>query len=187
MNAKLAGFLYFKVLRWRIVPGKDVLPKDKKAIFLYAPHTSIWDTVIGYLYFQYVGGRVSIMIKKEAFKGPFGWFLRKLGGFPIDRSRSQGAMLELIHAFNDSDSFYLCICPEGTRKAVKRWKTGYHTIAMQTGVPVYLSYADFKKKEASYGEPFELTGNAREDTDRIQAEYKKMQLTALHPKGYTTE
>ena len=187
MKAKTAKFLLEKVLGWHMTPGEDRLPEEKRIIFLFAPHTSIWDAVVGYLYFCGIGGRLRVMIKKEAFFWPLGWLLRKCGAFPIDRSNSQSLMVSLIHELRDEQERYLAICPEGTRKAVRRWKTGYHTIALQTGLSVYLSHMDYKKKEVGYGKKFDLTENAREDTNRIQKIYGEMHLTALRPKGYTTE
>lgn len=186
MKPSVNRFILCRILRWKITPGEDSLPVEKKALFLFAPHTSFYDFVVGYLYFRSLGGKLHVMIKKEAFKGLFGKLLRKLGGFPIDRSHSQGTMVQLIHAVEESDSFYLCICPEGTRKAVRRWKSGYHTIATQTGMPVFLAHADFKKREVGYGRIFPLGNDPREDTLRIQAEYAKMHLTACHPEGYVT-
>ena len=51
MKAKTAKFLLEKVLGWHMTPGEDRLPEEKRIIFLFAPHTSIWDAVVGYLYF----------------------------------------------------------------------------------------------------------------------------------------
>lgn len=187
MKAKTAKFLLEKVLGWHMTPGEDKLPEEKRIIFLFAPHTSIWDAVVGYLYFCGIGGRLRVMIKKEAFFWPLGWLLRKCGAFPIDRSNPQSLMVSLIHELRDEQVCYLAICPEGTRKAVRKWKTGYHTIATETGMSVFLSHMDYRKKEVGYGKKFELTGNAREDTNRIQKAYGEMHLTALRPKGYTTE
>ena len=187
MNSRTHRFILTKVLGWHITPGEDSAPKDKKAVFLFAPHTSIWDFVIGYLYCRSIGTRMKIMIKKEAFKGPLGWLLRRLGAFPIDRKNPSKTIIPLIHAIESSDSFYLVICPEGTRKPVHKWKTGYHFIAEHTGLPVYLGHEDFKKKEVGCGQRFELIGDARTDTARIQAAYKSMNLTALHQDSFVTE
>lgn len=187
MNPKIHRFILCNILGWHISPGEDIAPEDKKAIFLFAPHTSIWDFVVGYFFFRSYGERLKVMIKKEAFKGPLGWLLRKLGAFPIDRANPQSTMVHLIHSINESEKFYIVICPEGTRRAVKRWKTGYHTIARETGIPVYLAHADYRKKEVGYGKKVALTDNAREDTNRIQQIYGEMELTALHPKDFVTE
>ena len=67
MNPKIHRFILTKVLRWHITPGEDVIPEEKKGIFLFAPHTSIWDFVLGLFYFRSLDGRLHIMIKKEAF------------------------------------------------------------------------------------------------------------------------
>ena len=187
MSPEFNRFILTKILRWKITPGEDRIPEVKKAVFLFAPHTSIWDFVCGYFYFRALGGHLRIMIKKEAFKGPFGALLRRMGGYPIDRKKPSGALIPLIHEMNSSESFYLAICPEGTRKAVRRWKTGYHTVVKETGAALYLAHVDYARREIGYGKPFTISGNAREDTDRIQALYRDMHLTGLRPSDYTTE
>ena len=184
MSPKFAKFLMFKVFGWRYATPEDACIKDQKAIFLAAPHTSIWDFVIGYMYACSVGVKFRVMIKKEAFFFPAGPLLRALGGFPIDRTNPQAMMMSIMHEMNGAESFYLCLCPEGTRKAVARWKTGYHSIARHTGVPVYAGYYDYKKKIFGHGPVVELTDDARADTDRIQSIYRSRNLTPLHPKGY---
>lgn len=183
MRPKVAGFILHKILGWKSEGG---MVPEKRVVFLAVPHTSIWDCAIGYLYFRELGGRLKIMIKKEAFFWPANWLLRSLGGFPVDRSHSASLMKSLIREMNSSDTFYLAICPEGTRHAVKRWKTGYHTIATETGCPVYLTYFDWKEKRVGIGPRFELTDDARADTDRVQAIYEEMHLHAKFPEGYVT-
>ncbi|MDO5322270.1 MAG: 1-acyl-sn-glycerol-3-phosphate acyltransferase [Bacteroidia bacterium] len=187
MSPKFARFVMFKLFGWRYASDSDSVIPEKKAIFLAAPHTSIWDFVIGYMYARSVGVKFKVMIKKEAFFFPFGLMLRALGGFPIDRSHPQKVLMGVMHEMEKSDTFYLCMCPEGTRKAVRKWKTGYHSIASHTGVPVYAGYYDYKKKIFAHGPSFELTDDARADTDRIQQFYKSLDLTALHPECYTAE
>ena len=176
-----------KLLGWKIAEGEDRMIPEQKAIFLAAPHTSIWDFAVGYLYFSAVGDKARVMIKKDAFFFPLGPVLRALGGFPIDRSHPQKVLMGVMHEMQKEGSFHLCICPEGTRKAVRKWKTGYHSIATQTGAAVYLGHYDYKKKVFGHGPKFELTGDARADTDAIQKIYEEMHLTALHQGGYTTK
>lgn len=187
MSPKFAKFLLTRVLGWTITPGEETTVPEDKAVILAAPHTSIWDFVLGWLYYRSIGGHLKTMIKKEAFVFPLGPFLKAMGGFPIDRSHPQKMVMSVIHAMQAEGTFHLVICPEGTRKAVHKWKTGYHTIAREAGIPVYLSHWDFRTKTVGRGQKVELTGNAREDTERIQKLYGGMNLTALHPDGYTTE
>lgn len=184
MSPKTAKFILTGILGWKYDEG--VVP-EPKAVILGVPHTSIWDFVLGYLYYRAVGGHMRTMIKKEAFFWPLGGWLRKLGAFPMDRQHPQGPLASLIEEMKSAERFTLVICPEGTRKAVHKWKTGYHTIATAVGCPVYLGHFDYKSKTLGRGQAFPLTADARADTDRIQAAYEQMDLTALHPKGYTTK
>ena len=41
----------------------------------------------------------------------------------------------------------LGISPEGTRQKVKKWKTGFYYIALESRVPILLAGLDYKKKE----------------------------------------
>lgn len=189
MSSRFCAFLLKKVMGWTMV-GDSVFP-ERNCIALEAPHTSIWDFVIGYLYYRALGGHLRTMIKKEAFFFPFSLFLRALGGFPIDRSHPQKLIMSIVDEMRNSGEtgkpFHLAMCPEGTRKAVHKWKTGYHSIATAAGVPVYITFIDWKEKRVGVWGKVELTDDARADTDRIQQIYEDMHLTGLHPEGYATK
>lgn len=183
MSPKFCRFLLTKVMGWSTT-DPDIT--EDHVVILGVPHTSIWDFVVGWLYYRSYGKHMKTMIKKEVFVWPVSCMLKRLGGFPVDRSNSASLIVSLIHEMRKSDMFHLVICPEGTRKAVKKWKTGYHTIASQTGCPVYMGYFDWENKRVGIHGRFELQGNAREDTDRLQAEYEKLNLKAKYPEMYTT-
>ena len=184
MGKRLASLL-LKCGGWKSVGG---LIPEKHAIVLEAPHTSIWDFWIGFLYYRALGGRLSVMIKKESFFFPVNLLLRAMGGFPIDRSNPAATIHGIVRKMNESDKpLHLVMCPEGTRKAVHKWKTGYHTIATQANLPVYLSYVDWGHKRVGIWGKAEITADARKDTDRIQQIYAGLELIAKHPEGYTTE
>ena len=187
MSPKFARFIFTKVLGWHYAPGEDKPVAEDKAIILAAPHTAVADFIIGYLFYRSVGGKLRIMIKKEFFFFPLGALLRSMGGFPIDRSKPSGVIMGVVREMQQGGTFHLCICPEGTRKPVRKWKTGYHSIAMHTGAPVYLGHYDFKTKTAGTGPRVVLTGDPRRDTDTIQAMYASMNLPPKHPEGYVTE
>ncbi|MDO5443881.1 MAG: 1-acyl-sn-glycerol-3-phosphate acyltransferase [Bacteroidia bacterium] len=188
MSPGFCRFVLTKVLGWTMDDKFDI--EDKVAVFLGVPHTSIWDFAIGYLYSRANGQKLKVMIKKEAFWGPAGWFLKALGGFPVDRSDATSLMLSLIEEMKQAEEkgekLFLTICPEGTRKPVRKWKTGYHIIARQADCPVYLSYFDWKTKHVGCGEKFELTDNARSDTDRIQKRYEEMGVVGKFPENFIT-
>lgn len=182
MWKKFCGFL-LKSLGWTAV--EPPVPEDK-CVILGVPHTSIWDFAISYLYYTSVGGKAYVMIKKDFFWGPLGWLLKKLGGLPVDRKNATSLVLSVIHEMQSQPVVHLAIAPEGTRKPVKRWKTGFHTIAREVGCPVYLGYFDWKTKRVGRGKKVELTDDARADMQRIQDIYETMHLTGKHPEGYIT-
>lgn len=184
MTPGFCRFVLTKVLGWTIDDKFEV--DDKVAVFLGVPHTSIWDFVIGYFYSRANGRHLRVMIKKESFIWPLSWILRAMGGFPVDRSNSTSLMVSLIDEMKKSDDFFLVVCPEGTRRPVRKWKTGYHVIARQVNCPVYLSYFDWKTKHVGCGERFETTADARADTERIQQHYERSGVVGKHPEMFIT-
>jgi len=182
MWRKFCGWL-LRTMGWTAV---DPVAPDDKCIILGVPHTSFWDFVISYLYYESVGGKPYCMIKGELFWGPLGWLLRKLGGIPVDRKKGSNVALSVIKEMKAKKTVHLALAPEGTRKPVKRWKTGFHTIAREVGCPVYMGYFDWKTKRVSRGHKVELTDDAKADMARIQALYEEMHLVGKHPEKYIT-
>lgn len=184
MSPKFAKFILEKT-GWTLI-GEPA--PERCCIYLEAPHTSIWDFLIGYLYYRAKGHKLRVMIKQEAFFFPVGNLLRALGGFPINRKNPQKTIMSIVHEMESdvTKPFHLAICPEGTRRPVKKWKTGYHTIATQANIPVYITIVDWGHKKTGIVCKAELTGNARADTDRIQQIYEDLKPIALHPKNFVT-
>ena len=181
--AKFCGWL-LKKKGWTTVGGP--VPENK-ALILGVPHTSAKDFIISYLFYtQFDAQKARVMIKKEFFFWPIGPLIRRMGAVPVDRSNAASLVKSLIDQMEKEDVFILAIAPEGTRKPVKKWKTGYHLIAKAVGCPVYMGYFDWGRKRVSVGEKVELTDDARADTDRIQAIYEEMHLQGKHPEGYIT-
>ena len=178
--AKFCGWLLRK-MGWESVGGPM---KEKKAIVLGVPHTSVWDFLVSYLFYTQFGKVAHIMIKKEFFFWPLGPILRACGAVPVDRESPATMVRSLIHQMDNADEFHLAIAPEGTRKAVKRWKTGFHLIARETGATVYVGYYDWGRKRISVGEPIELTDDAKADMQRIYDIYRPMGIQGKHKDGF---
>ena len=157
---------------------------DKKAIVLGVPHTSIWDFLICYLFYTQYGKVAHIMVKKEFFFWPLGNLLRSCGAVPVDRQSPGATVRSLIRAMEATDEFHLAIAIEGTRKATKRWKSGFHMIARETGSEVYIGYYDWGKKRISVGEHFPLSDDPKADLQRIYDHYRPMGLEGKHKDGY---
>ena len=180
--AKFCGWL-LRRMGWTSDGGPM---KEKKAIVLGVPHTTIWDFLVSYLFYTQFGKTAHVMIKKEFFFWPLSPILRACGAVPVDRESPTAMVHSLIHEMEDVDEFHLAIAPEGTRKATRRWKTGFHLIARETGATVYMGYFDWGTKRIGRGQKVELTDDPRADMKRIQALYEEMHLTGKHPERYIT-
>ncbi|MBQ6176999.1 MAG: 1-acyl-sn-glycerol-3-phosphate acyltransferase [Bacteroidales bacterium] len=178
--AKFCGWLLRK-MGWESVGGPM---KEQKAIVLGVPHTSVWDFLVSYLFYTQFGKVAHIMIKKEFFFWPLGPILRACGAVPVDRESPASMVRSLIHQMDQAEEFHLAIAPEGTRKATKRWKTGFHLIARETGSTVYIGYYDWGRKKISVGEPIELTDDPKADMQRIYDHYRPMGIQGLHKDGF---
>ena len=180
---KFCGRL-LKRMGWTIDGGAA---PEEKCVILGVPHTSISDFFVSYLFYTSIGHTAHIMIKKEFFFWPVGPLLRKLGCIPVDRSNGATVVRSVITEMeNAKGEFHLCLAPEGTRKPVAKWKTGYHMIARAMNCPVYLGYFDWKTKHISAGSRFDPGENARADTDAIQKIYEDMKLGAKYPEKFRT-
>lgn len=184
MKPSTAHF-FLTLLGWKAV--EPPVP-EPKCIILGVPHTSIWDFIISYFYYTSVGGKAYVMIKNDFFKGPLKKLLTSMGGIPVDRTRAGGATLvkQMIRAFEEKEVLHLAIAPEGTRKPVERWKTGFHAIAKATGVPVYLGYFDWKTKTVGRGIKFEISDDAQADLKKIRQYYKDKGVVGKHPEKFVT-
>ena len=178
--AKFCGKL-LRRMGWESIGGPM---KEKKAIVLGVPHTSVWDFLVSYLFYTQFGKVAHIMIKKEFFFWPLGPILRACGAVPVDRDSAASMVRSLIHEMDQAEEFHLAIAPEGTRKAVKRWKTGFHLIARETGATVYVGYYDWGRKRISVGEPIELTDDPNADMQRIYDIYRPMGIQGKHKDGF---
>lgn len=168
----------FEKAGWRYEGG--IPPGVKKCVLVAAPHTSNWDFVVARLIFNFLGANVRMLVKKEAFFWPFGYFLRRMGGIPIDRSKKNNSVDQITKLFDEYDQLVILFTPEGTRKHAARWKRGFYFASESAGVPIVLGYVDYEKKIGGIRPTiFEKTGNMEEDIERVKDFYR--QYKGLHP------
>ncbi|WP_411896189.1 1-acyl-sn-glycerol-3-phosphate acyltransferase [Winogradskyella sp. A2] len=169
----LSKFIYFKLLGWKIV-GNTNFSKDtvKKAVIIAVPHTSWHDFFIGLLLRQIVNIKTNFIGKKELFKWPFNYYFKAIGGRPIDRTSGQNKVEAIAKLFEDEDEFRLALAPEGTRKKVDQWRTGFYYIAKAANVPIIMFTLDFKNKQNKVSEPFYPTENIEADFDYMKSFFK---------------
>ena len=169
--------LLFWLTGWR-VQGR-VPPDLPKFVIVGAPHTSNWDFVIFLGMFLCLRGELRFIGKAELFRPPLGGFFRWCGGYPVERSKSQGMVEQMAGAFRANDCFVLAIAPEGTRSKVNEWKTGFYHIAKQAGVPVSTGYLDSATKTCGIGPTFHLTDDMEADIKSIQSFFAEK--VGIHP------
>lgn len=158
--------LVLRAARWTVTgeaPSSGVL--------VGAPHTSNWDFILLLLVMGSVGVSPLVMIKRELFRGPLGWFLRKTGGVPVDRRHPVGLVRELTRRFAAGESFLLVIAPEGMRRASHGWKSGFYRIATLGKMPITLAYIDGPTRTAGFGPAVVPSGDITADMDVIRAFY----------------
>ena len=169
----LARFVYFKLLGWKLEGNTDFSKNQvKKAVIIAAPHTSWHDFYIGLLLRKITGVKTNFIGKKELFKWPFGYYFRAIGGKPVDRSANANMVDQIVALFDAEDEFRLTLAPEGTRKKVDEWKTGFYYIAKAARVPIIMFTLDFENKRNLVSEPFYPTENKDKDFDFIYGFYK---------------
>jgi len=177
---KYIASLILKLWGWKI---EGRMPKDvKKCVVVMAPHTSMWDFVIGRLAWYVLGLRVSFLIKKEMFFFPLGPIVKALGGIPVDRKKSGRLVDSVASMFHKFDSFYITITPEGTRSLNNNWKRGFYYIATKAEVPIALGYLDYNRKIGGIGDIFEPSGDYDKDLKIIEEFYKGK--GARHPEKF---
>jgi 1-acyl-sn-glycerol-3-phosphate acyltransferase len=76
----------------------------------------------------------------------------------------------------------LALSPEGTRKPVPRWKTGFHRIALGAGVPIVPVWVDYRSRVIGLGAPIQPTPDEAADVVKIRTLFRKEM--ALHPERY---
>ena len=158
----LNKFIYFKVLGWKVTGFND-FGKVKKVVLIAAPHTSWHDFYIGILLRSAIGIKANFVGKKSLFRFPYGWIFRALGGAPVERQKNMNQVEAIAQVFEQHDEFRLGMSPEGTRKKVDTWRTGFYYIAKAANVPIVMFTLDFANKENRFSEPFYPTDDKEAD------------------------
>ena len=164
----LSKFIYSTILGWKVV-GNVTMSKDtiKKAVVIAAPHTSWRDFYIALLMRSVIGVKSNFVAKKELFKWPFSYYFKAIGGAPLDRRPGQNKVEAIAKLFEGKEELRLALSPEGTRKKVEEWKTGFYYIAKKANVPIIMFTFDFEHKQNKIAQPFY-------PTDNIEADFKIM-------------
>lgn len=158
------------IMGWK-ARGKEL--DHQRFVLIGAPHTSNWDFPLMLMVVLKLRLRVFWMGKHTLFPFPFGGLMKWLGGIPIDRSASHNVVSETVRLYREHDELVVLIPPEGTRKRVSKWKTGFYHIANLAEVPILLGYVDAAEREAGIADFFNPSGDLEKDMEQIRAFYGK--------------
>ncbi len=171
MILKAIAKTILKLGGWEIVGG---IPEVKKAVLIAAPHTSNWDGYWLLVYKVAVGLDLRFLAKHTLFWWPLGTLLRALGAMPLNRGSGGDVVRDIARDFENNESFYLALAPEGTRSWKPYWKTGFYRIATTAKVPVIFGFLDYKTKRLGLGDSLMLSGDVEKDLEVIRSFYKPM-------------
>ncbi len=155
---------------WRLV---GEFPNQAKLVAIAAPHSSNWDGIIGISFAYALGVRATWMGKNSLFRPGLDRLMRGLGGIPTDRSNPRGAVGQMAEMVRTTgDPLWLFLAPEGTRKAVHKWRTGFWHIASEAGVPILLVAIDYPRRTFVVGPLFYPTGDKERDLQALYDWYR---------------
>ena len=157
---------------WRV---SGEVPDVAKLVVIAAPHSTNWDVVWGLLVKITLRLDVHFIGKREAFFWPLGSLLRAFGGMPIDRKAAHGVVGEMARQFAAHERFWLAIAPEGTRRKVQKWKSGFWHIARAAKVPILPVYFHYPEKTIGFGPLIYPGPDGDADMARIREFYKPWQ------------
>ena len=162
------GRLLFRMTGWR---PEGNLPDQARLVIIAAPHSSNWDFIHGIALVFAMRLDARFIGKASLFRGPLGPLMKWLGGIPVDRTRPEGVVEDAVASFRERSGLLLALAPEGTRKPVDKWKSGFYRIALRAGVPIVPGFFDNARRRVGFGAPLIPTGDAEADIARLRAFY----------------
>ena len=154
------GKAIVRLFGWRV---EGEIPNREQFVVLVAPHTTGWDFPICLVTLIAIGVRVSWLGVDWMFRYPL---MRMMGGVPVDREARLGVVPQSIETFKKRRQYILGLSPEGSRKKVVPWKTGFYHIAMGAEVPILMVVIDQQAKNITVGPTIEPSGDY--DADMAQ-------------------
>ena len=162
--AQKFGRTILRIMGWRVV---GEIPSHERILIIGAPHTSNWDFVLAMAAILALNLKLRWLGKHTIFKPGVRWFMDWLGGIPVNRGQPESIVDNVARLVEQDKGIVIGLAPEGTRKKVDTWKTGFYYIAKKANVPILMFTLDFKNKVNKFSEPFY-------PTDDIEADFKFM-------------
>lgn len=126
------------------------------------------DFPIGLLVKFWLNIKASFYAKAELFSGPRGWALRKIGGLPVERSINNNLVAQAVSDFKNKEELTLLITPEGTRKKVNKFRSGFYVIAHKANIPIIPVVFDYSNKVIRILPTYKVSGTGPSEIEEIR-------------------
>ena len=163
------ALLALKLTGWRF---EGDFPNLSKFVLIVAPHTSNWDFPFGLMAMFAMGLRCVFLGKHTMFRWPLGAAMRWLGGVPVDRSSAHNVVYQTTAMFRAREQLVLIVSPEGTRRKLPKWRTGFWYVAKGAGVPIVSIGFDYATKSFRLSPPFLPTGDRDADFTVLRTHFR---------------
>lgn len=167
--ARWLGRSLLRLGGWRVV---GALPDVPRLVVIAAPHSSNWDGIWGFAAKLALGLDVRVLGKAQLFWWPLGPLLRRLGAIPVDRAAAQGTVGQAVAMIRASQRIWFALAPEGTRKRVERWKTGFWKIAHEAQVPILPAYFHYPERIIGFGPLLQTSDDMAADIAALREWYR---------------
>jgi 1-acyl-sn-glycerol-3-phosphate acyltransferase len=157
---------------WTIAGDWPDLPR---MVVIAAPHSSGWAAVGGLAANLAMGVDITFIATAELFRWPLGPLLRAFGGRPVNRAAPGGIVEQTAEQIRAVDRMWFVLAPEGTRRRVEHWKTGFWKIARRADVPVFCAWFHYPQRTIGLGPLVALTDDPVADMARIREIYRPYQ------------
>ena len=169
MFRKIAQFFAFKVFKFSL---EGNFPKDPKYVIAVVPHTSNWDFFVAIGVRTFLNETIHFVGKKELFTPLTSWFFKGLGGMPLYRKKNENVVEAITRMYGEEAVFRMAIAPEGTRKKVDEWKTGFYYIAKNAKVPILPIALDWENRIMKFHPLFTPTDSKEKDFTYLEGLFK---------------
>lgn len=173
--SRLVKRVLLALYRWKGWALTVEAPVPPRCVILGVPHTSNWDFVFFLGATHEAGIAPNYMGKHSLFKWPMTRFMYDMGGISVDRSaKGKNYVDQIVAEFGRRDDLPLVIAPEGTRGAIKGWRSGFYHIALKAGVPIVPAWVDNKTMRGGIGAGIMPTGDYAADLGKLLAYYRSV-------------
>lgn len=158
-----------RLTHWRFAGH---FPNEAKFVLIVAPHTSNWDFMVGVMAMFAIGIRGTFLGKHTLFRWPLGVAMRWLGGVPVIRSSSLNQVEQTVNHVRASEGMVLALSPEGTRRKLPAWRTGFYYVAKGAGVPIVPVAFDYSVRTIRICPVFHLTDDVAADMAALGGHFR---------------